>query len=60
MVTFDRPERRNAFDRSIRRGLHARMQQHATDDGLRCVVLRGGVNYFATTSGFHQRFWVPV
>jgi len=41
IVTFNRPERRNAFDLSMWRGLHAIMQQLSADDTLRCVVLRG-------------------
>ncbi|WP_158926481.1 enoyl-CoA hydratase/isomerase family protein [Acidisphaera sp. S103] len=41
IVTFDRPERRNAFDLSMWRGLHALMDQLSADDDLRCVVLRG-------------------
>jgi enoyl-CoA hydratase len=41
IVTFNRPERRNAFDLAMWRGLHALMQQLAADDDLRCVVLRG-------------------
>ncbi|HEX3573727.1 MAG TPA: enoyl-CoA hydratase/isomerase family protein, partial [Rhodopila sp.] len=40
-VTFNRPERRNAFDLSMWRGLHAIMQQLSADNDLRCVVLRG-------------------
>jgi enoyl-CoA hydratase len=41
IVTFNRPERRNAFDLSMWRGLHAIMQRLSADDDLRCVVLRG-------------------
>jgi enoyl-CoA hydratase/carnithine racemase len=41
IVTFNRPERRNAFDLSMWRGLHAIMQDLSGDDDLRCVVLRG-------------------
>ena len=40
-VTFNRPERRNAFDLAMWRALHAIMQTLSDDDGLRCVVLRG-------------------
>jgi enoyl-CoA hydratase len=40
-VTFNRPERRNAFDLPMWRGLHAVMLHLSADDGLRCVVLRG-------------------
>lgn len=41
IVTFNRPERRNAFDLPMWRGLHATMNQLSADDSLRCVVLRG-------------------
>jgi enoyl-CoA hydratase len=41
IVTFNRPERRNAFDLSMWRGLGAIMRQLSADDDLRCVVLRG-------------------
>ena len=40
-VTFNRPERRNAFDLAMWRGLHAIMRALSADDSLRCVVLRG-------------------
>ena len=40
-VTFNRPERRNAFDLPMWRGLYAVMRQLSDDEGLRCVVLRG-------------------
>jgi enoyl-CoA hydratase len=41
VVTFNRPERRNAFDLSMWRGLGTVMQHLSADDDLRCVVLRG-------------------
>ena len=40
-ITFNRPERRNAFDLSMWRGLHQLMHDLSADDSLRCVVLRG-------------------
>ncbi len=40
-VTFDRPEVRNAFTRSMWDGLGATMQALSADDSLRCVILRG-------------------
>ncbi len=40
-VTFDRPERRNAFDLSMWRGLQVTMEALSADGDLRCVVLRG-------------------
>ena len=41
IVTFNRPERRNAFDLSMWRGLQTVMEQLSADNDLRCVVLRG-------------------
>lgn len=41
IVTFNRPERRNAFDLSMWRGLQTIMEQLSADSDLRCVVLRG-------------------
>lgn len=41
IVTFDRPERRNAFDLSMWRGLQTIMEDLSGNDDLRCVVLRG-------------------
>ncbi len=40
-VTFDRPERRNAFDLSMWQGLAGTMAALSDDETLRCVVLRG-------------------
>lgn len=41
VVTFDRPEVRNAFNLSMWQGLQTTMEALSADDGLRCVVLRG-------------------
>lgn len=41
IVTFDRPEVRNAFDLAMWRGLQATMEALSADESLRCVVLRG-------------------
>ncbi len=41
IVTFNRPERRNAFDLPMWRALHVIMDQLSADDSLRGVVLRG-------------------
>ena len=40
-VIFNRPERRNAFDLGMWRGLQHIMEDLSRDDDLRCVVLRG-------------------
>jgi enoyl-CoA hydratase len=41
IVTFNRPERRNAFDLAMWRGLRRIMRDLSADSDLRCVVLRG-------------------
>ena len=41
IVTFNRPEARNAFNRSMWEGLQATMEALSADDDVRCVVLRG-------------------
>ena len=41
IVTFNRPEKRNAFDLAMWRELHIVMDRLSADDALRCVVLRG-------------------
>ena len=41
VVTFDRPEQRNALNLSMWRGLRATMEALSADDDLRCIVLRG-------------------
>jgi enoyl-CoA hydratase/carnithine racemase len=41
IVTFNRPEVRNAFDLSMWRGLQATMEALSAEEDLRCIVLRG-------------------
>jgi len=41
VVTFNRPERRNAFDLAMWTGLQTIMEELSDDATLRCVVLRG-------------------
>jgi enoyl-CoA hydratase len=65
IVTFDRPEQRNAFDLPMWRGLRTIMQNLSADDDLRCVVLRGAgdkafcagadIGAFATERGTAER-----
>lgn len=40
-VTLNNPERLNALDKTMWRGLGELMRELSADDGLRCVVLRG-------------------
>jgi enoyl-CoA hydratase len=65
IVTFNRPERHNAFDLSMWRALGTIMRQLSDDDDLRCVVLRGAgekafsagadIGAFATERGTNER-----
>ncbi|HEX2940122.1 MAG TPA: enoyl-CoA hydratase-related protein [Rhodopila sp.] len=65
IVAFNRPERRNAFDLPMWRGLQAVMNQLSADDSLRCVVLRGAgdkafsagadISAFETERGTEER-----
>ena len=41
VLTLDRPEKRNALDRSTIEALHAGLEEAALDAGVRVVVLRG-------------------
>jgi enoyl-CoA hydratase/carnithine racemase len=41
VVTFNRPERRNAFNLPMWRELQRAVEALSAEDGLRCVVLRG-------------------
>jgi enoyl-CoA hydratase/carnithine racemase len=47
LVTFNRPERRNAFDLAMWRRLKEIMEMLSTEDDLRCVVLRGSGGAFS-------------
>ena len=40
-IALNRPDRLNAFDGQLHRDLHAALDDAATDDEVRCVVLRG-------------------
>ena len=41
IVTFNRPQVRNAFNLAMWQALHATMDDLSADDSLRCVILRG-------------------
>ncbi|MGI8910903.1 MAG: enoyl-CoA hydratase-related protein [Rubrobacteraceae bacterium] len=40
-IALNRPDRLNAFDGQLHRDLHAALDEAASDDEVRCVVLRG-------------------
>lgn len=46
-LTLNRPEKMNALNADMWRGLAAHLRQIGTDTGLRCVVLRGAGPHFA-------------
>jgi enoyl-CoA hydratase/carnithine racemase len=47
-LTFNRPERRNAYDPAMREELGARLDEIADDDEIKVVVLRGEGGVFST------------
>jgi enoyl-CoA hydratase len=65
VVTFNRPEMRNAFNLPMWRELHTVMDRLSADDDLRCVVLRGAgtlafsagadIGAFASERGTEER-----
>jgi len=47
-LTFNRPERRNAYDPAMREELGARLDEIAEDDEIKVVLLRGEGGVFST------------
>ena len=47
-VTIDNPERRNAYDPAMRRAMGAYLEELATDDDIKVVILRGANGVFST------------
>jgi len=47
-VTIDNPDRRNAYDPAMRRTMAAYLEELATDDDIKVVVLRGSGGVFST------------
>lgn len=47
-LTFDNPERRNAYDPEMRRALHGHLEDLAWDDAVKVVLLRGEGGVFTT------------
>ena len=46
-LTLNRPEKRNALNAEMWRGLSAHLRALATDSAVRCVVLQGADGHFA-------------
>ncbi len=47
-ITIDNPERRNAYDPPMRRAMRMHLDELATDDDIKVVVLRGADGVFST------------
>jgi enoyl-CoA hydratase/carnithine racemase len=47
-ITIDNPERRNAYDPPMRRTMGAYLDELATDDDIKVVILRGAHGVFST------------
>jgi enoyl-CoA hydratase/carnithine racemase len=47
-LTIDNPKRRNAYDPPMRRAMRAHLDELATDDDIKVVVLRGAEGVFST------------
>ena len=47
-ITIDNPERRNAYDPPMRRQMAAFLDELATDDDIKVVILRGAGGNFST------------
>ncbi len=47
-ITIDNPERRNAYDPPMRRAMRAYLDELATDDDIKVVILRGADGVFST------------
>jgi enoyl-CoA hydratase/carnithine racemase len=47
-ITIDNPERRNAYDPAMRRQMAAFLDELATDDDIKVVILRGAGGVFST------------
>jgi enoyl-CoA hydratase len=47
-ITIDNPKRRNAYDPPMRRAMGAYLEELATDDDIKVVILRGADGVFST------------
>ena len=47
-LTIDNPDRRNAYDPPMRRAMRAHLDEIATDDDIKVVILRGVEGVFST------------
>ena len=54
IVTFNRPERRNAFNLAMWRRLKEIMEALSADEALRCVVLRGAGGAFSAGADLRE------
>jgi enoyl-CoA hydratase/carnithine racemase len=47
-LTIDNPDRRNAYDPAMRRAMGGHLEELATDDDIKVVILRGSGGVFST------------
>src|SRR5215212_2800613 len=55
-ITIDNPERRNAYDPAMRRQMAAYLEQLATDDDIKVVILRGAGGVFSTGADMNNAY----
>ncbi len=55
-VTIDNPERRNAYDPAMRRAAGAYLDELATDDDIKVVILRGANGVFSTGADMQNSY----
>jgi enoyl-CoA hydratase len=55
-ITIDNPERRNAYDPEMRRGIAAFLDELATDDDIKVVILRGAGGVFSTGADMNNAY----
>ena len=55
-ITIDNPERRNAYDPPMRRQMAAFLDELATDDDIKVVILRGAGGNFSTGADMNNAY----
>ncbi len=55
-ITIDNPERRNAYDPPMRRQMAAYLEELATDDDIKVVILRGAGGVFSTGADMNNAY----
>jgi enoyl-CoA hydratase len=55
-LTLNNPERKNCYDPEMRRAMAAAMQDVATDDGIKVLLLRGAGSVFCTGADMRNAY----